>query len=95
MRTKELLKKQSLTREEKIAHLKKLGLWREFKKELRKCDGDILYEISLPNLLESQISWSAFLFGSFIFSTTSRGHEFWVHVANHGVKPLKYESYEI
>ena len=89
MRTKELLEKKSLTKEEKIAHLKKLGLWREFQKELRKCEGYLLYPATLQRVLEKQLCWSAFLYCSFIFCATKRGHEFWEHVASHGVKPLK------
>lgn len=89
MRTKELLLKEKLTRDEKIAHLKKLGLWREFQKELKAFYGDLLYPLALQQALKSQISWREFLRNSFKFSETSRGHEFWVHVADHGVKPLK------
>ena len=89
MRTKELLGKKSLTEEEKIAHLKKLGLWREFKKELKKCDGDLLYPIQLQHALIRSCTWRAFLLGSFIFYRTSRGSEFWHYVAENGKKPLK------
>lgn len=89
MRTKELLLKEKLTRGEKIAHLKKLGLWREFQKELKACDGDILYPLSLQQVLKSRSTWRSFLFSSLVFYKTSRGHEFWVHVADRGVKPLK------
>ena len=88
MRTKELLLKEKLTREEKIAHLKKLGLWREFQKELKKGYGDILYSAAVQYLLEIQTSWYNFLFISFIFSETSRGLEFWSYVAKNGKKPL-------
>ena len=89
MRTKELLEKQGLTKEEKIAHLKKLGLWREFQKELKKGYGDILYSTALRYLLEIQIPWCSFLSRSFPFSKTPRGYEFWAHVAEKGKKPLK------
>ena len=89
MRTKELLEKQDLTKEEKIAHLKKLGLWQEFQDELKKCDGYLEYPLTLQYVLKSRSTWRNFLFRSLIFCETSRGHEFWVHVADHGVKPLK------
>ena len=89
MRTKELLEKQDLTEEEKIAHLKKLGLWREFQNELKKCDGDLVYLLTLQYVLKSRSTWRSFLFGSLVFYKTSRGHDFWLHVADHGVKPLK------
>ena len=88
MRAKELLLKEKLTREEKIAHLKKLGLWREFKRELKVCEGDLLYPLVLQQVLESQTSWREFLCSSFLFSETSRGHEFWYYVAKNGKKPL-------
>lgn len=89
MRTKELLEKKELTKEEKIARLKKLGLWREFQKELKKGYGDILYSTALQYLLEIQIPWCSFLSRSFSFSKTLRGYEFWAHVAEKGKKPLK------
>lgn len=88
MRTKELLLKEKLTREEKIAHLKKLGLWREFQRELKVCEGDFSYPLALQQVLESQMSWREFLCSSFAFSETSRGHEFWYCVAKDGKKPL-------
>ena len=88
MRTNELLLKEKLAREEKIAHLKKLGLWREFQRELKASAGDFLYPITLQNVLEIQVSWRKFLFISFIFSETSRGHDFWYYVAKNGKKPL-------
>ena len=89
MRTKELLSKAKLTRDEKITHLKKLGLWREFQRELKACEGDFLYPFTLNHVLEYQISWHAFLLGSLIFRKTSRGSEFWHYVADNGKKPLK------
>lgn len=89
MKTKELLEKQDLTKEEKIAHLKKLGLWREFQNELKKCNGDLTYLLTLQYVLKSRSTWRSFLFGSLVFYKTSRGHEFWKYVANNGKKPLK------
>lgn len=88
MRTKELLEKQELTKEEKIAHLKKLGLWREFQKELKACEGDFLYPITLQHVLNYGDDWWMFISGSLIFRRTERGHEFWYYVAKNGKKPL-------
>ena len=88
MRTKELLLKEKLTREEKIAHLKKLGLWREFQKELKACEGDSLYPITLQLVLNYEDDWWMFISGSLIFRRTKRGHEFWHYVAKNGKKPL-------
>lgn len=88
MRTKELLLKEKLTREEKIAHLKKLGLWREFQRELEACAGDFLYPITLQLVLNYEGDWWGFISGSFIFLRTKRGHEFWYCVAKNGKKPL-------
>lgn len=88
MRTKELLSKSRLTREEKIAHLKKLGLWREFQRELKACEGDFLYPFTLQHMLDYRNDWWTFISGSLIFSRTKRGHEFWQYVAKNGKKPL-------
>ena len=88
MRTKELLSESVITRDEKITHLKKLGLWREYLKELKKEDKwDSRSTSSLENLLNSDLSWKNFLFGSFVFTHTDKGHDFWVHVANYGKRP--------
>lgn len=89
MRAKELLLKEKLTREEKIAHLKKLGLWREFQRELKACEGDFLYPITLQHTLNYKCDWDMFISGSLIFRRTKRGHEFWHYVAKNGKKPLK------
>ena len=88
MRVKELLLKEKLTREEKIAHLKKLGLWREFQRELKACEGDFLYPITLQHMLNYKCDWDMFISGSLIFRRTKRGHEFWHYVAKNGKKPL-------
>ena len=88
MRTNELLLKNKLTREEKIAHLKKLGLWREFQRELKACEGDFLYPITLQHVLNYRDGWWMFISGSLIFRRTKRGHEFWHYVAKNGKKPL-------
>ena len=89
MRTKELLLKNDLTREEKIAHLKKLGLWREFQKEIKKRYADILYPTALQHALIRRCTWRDFLLDSLIFRRTSRGREFWLYIADNGKKPLK------
>ena len=88
MRAKELLLKEKLTREEKIAHLKKLGLWREFKRELKALEGIFLYPITLQHVLNHKDDWWMFISGSLIFRRTERGHEFWHYVAKNGKKPL-------
>lgn len=88
MRTNELLLKNKLTREEKIAHLKKLGLWREFQIELKALEGAFLYQITLQHVLNHRDDWRTFISGSLIFSRTKRGHEFWHYVAKNGKKPL-------
>ena len=88
MRTKELLSKSRLTREEKIAHLKKLGLWREFQRELKACEGDFLYPFTLQHMLDYRCDWDMFISGSLIFRKTFRGSAFWWHVAKNGKKPL-------
>lgn len=88
MRTNELLLKNKLTREEKIAHLKKLGLWREFQMELKTLEGAFLYQITLQHVLNYGGNWWRFISGSLIFSRTKRGHEFWHYVAKNGKKPL-------
>lgn len=73
MRTKELLLKEKLTRDEKIAHLKKLGLWREFQRELKTLEGAFLYPITLQHVLNYRDDWQMFISGSLIFSRTKRG----------------------
>ena len=88
MRTKELLSKAKLTRDEKIAHLKKLGLWREFQRELKDLEGTFLYPITLQHVLNCRDDWWMFISGSLIFRRTKRGHEFWHYVAKNGKKPL-------
>ena len=88
MRTNELLLKEKLTREEKIAHLKKLGLWGEFQRELKACEGYFLYPITLQHMLNCKCDWDMFISGSLIFRRTKRGHEFWHYVAKNGKKPL-------
>lgn len=88
MRTKELLERQSLTKEEKIAHLKKLGLWREFQIELKAQEGYPLYLFTLRHVLNFRRGWGAFISCSLIFSRTKRGHGFWHYVAKNGKKPL-------
>lgn len=88
MRTNELLLKNDLTRDEKIAHLKKLGLWREFQTELEAQEGYPLFLFTLRHVLNLRCSWGAFLFCSLIFSRTKRGHGFWKYVARNGKKPL-------
>lgn len=88
MRTKELLSKTVLTRDEKIAHLKKLGLWREYQNEVKKeNERDIRSKIPLENLLNSDVSWKRFLFVSFVFRLTTKGHDFWIHVSYFGNRP--------
>ena len=88
MRTKELLSKHVITRDEKIAQLKKLGLWREYLKEVNKGDErDLRTSSSLENLLNSNVSWKTFMFASFMFVRTAKGHDFWVHVAYFGNRP--------
>lgn len=88
MRTKELLLKNKLTREEKIAHLKKLGLWREFQRELKALEGAFLYPFTLQYVLNYGDDWRTFISGSLVFRRTKRGYEFWSHVAKNGKKPL-------
>jgi hypothetical protein len=88
MRTNELLLKNGLSREEKIAHLKKLGLWREFQIELKALEGDFLYPITLQHVLSYRNNWWMFISGSLIFRRTKRGFEFWHYVAKNGKKPL-------
>lgn len=88
MRTNELLSKNKLTREEKIAHLKKLGLWREFQIELKALEGAFPYQITLQNVLNYRDDWRMFISCSLIFRRTKRGHEFWHYVAENGKKPL-------
>lgn len=88
MKAKELLLKNELSKDEKIEHLKKLGLWREFKKELKACGGDFLYPITLQYVLNYRDDWWRFISGSLIFSRTKRGHDFWYYVAKNGKKPL-------
>lgn len=88
MRTNELLLKNDLTRDEKIAHLKKLGLWREFQMELKAQEGYPLYLFTLQHVLNRRDDWWMFISGSLIFSITKRGHEFWHYVAKNGKKPL-------
>lgn len=89
MRTNDLLLKEKLTRDEKIAHLKKLGLWREFQRELKACEGDFLYPFTLQHVLNYRTDWQMFISGSLIFRRTKRGHDFWHYVAKNGKKPLK------
>ena len=88
MRTNELLLKNKLTREEKIAHLKKLGLWREFQRELKDLEGTFLYPSTLQHVLNYIDDWCTFISGSLIFRRTKRGYEFWSYVAKNGKKPL-------
>lgn len=88
MGTKELLEKQDLTKDEKIAHLKKLGLWREFQRELKALDGASVYPFTLRYVLNHRDDWWRFMSGSLIFSRTKRGREFWHYVAKNGKKPL-------
>ena len=88
MRTNELLLKNELTKEEKIAHLKKLGLWREFQRELKDLEGTFLYPITLQHVLNYRGGWWRFISGSLIFRRTKKGHEFWRYVAKNGKKPL-------
>lgn len=88
MRTNELLLKNDLTRDEKIAHLKKLGLWREFQIELKAQEGYPLYLFTLRHVLNFRCGWGAFISCSLIFSRTKRGHGFWHYVAKNGKKPL-------
>lgn len=95
MRTKELLLKNDLTRGEKIAHLKKLRLWREFQIELTAQKGHPLYLFTLHYILNLKCGWETFISSSFIFSRTKRGHEFWHYVAKNGKKPLNKYCYEI
>ena len=98
MRTKELLSKSVITRDEKIAHLKKLGLWREYLKEVNVWDEQCLStSSSLELLLNSNVSWKTFLYASFRFTRTVKGNDFWSHVANYGKRPdrLKRKSISI
>ena len=91
MRTKELLLKERLTRDEKIAHLKKLGLWREFQRELKALEGAFFipdYPTTLQLVLNRRDDWWTFISVSLIFRRTKRGHEFWRYVAENGKKPL-------
>lgn len=88
MRTKELLSKDVITRDEKIAHLKKLGLWREYQNEVKKGNERDLNPISsLDELLNCRADWIFFLYGSFTFACTAKGYDFWAHVANYGERP--------
>lgn len=85
MKTNELLSKNVLTRDEKIAHLRKLGLWREYCKEVKRADLMGSPSIStLESLLNGSTSWREFLYGSFIFTRTDRHHDFWSYVAKYG-----------
>lgn len=88
MGTNELLLKSELTRDEKVAHLKKLGLWREFQIELEDQKGYPIYLFTLHYVLNLRCDWEAFISSSFIFSRTKRGHGFWHYVAKNGKKPL-------
>lgn len=88
MRTNELLLKNDLTKDEMIAHLKKLGLWREFQIELKAQEGHPLYLYTLQHVLDFRCGWGEFISISLIFSITKRGHEFWSYVAKNGKKPL-------
>lgn len=88
MRTKELLSKNVITRDEKIAQLKKMGLWREYRNEVMKGDElDLRTSSSLEISLNYDVSWRLFLFSSFLFIRTVKGHDFWSHVANYGNRP--------
>lgn len=88
MRTKELLSKNAITRDEKIAQLKKLGLWREYLKEVKTEDERDLNSIdSLDTWLNSSVSWKYFLYGSFLFARTAKGFDFWACVAKYGERP--------
>ena len=88
MTTKELISKNAITRDEKIAQLKKIGLWREYLKEVKREDERDLNSISsLDMLLNSSVSWKYFLFGSFTFACTEKGYDFWARVANYGERP--------
>lgn len=98
MRTKELLSKSVITRDEKIAHLKKLGLWREYLKEVNAWDEQCLStSSSLELLLNSNVSWKTFLYASFSFARAVKRHDFWSHVANYGKRPdrLKRKSISV
>ena len=88
MRTNELLSKKAISRDEKIAQLKKMGLWREYLKEVKLEDERDLNSISsLDTLLNSSVSWKDFLYGSFLFACTTKRFDFWARVANYGERP--------
>ena len=93
MTTKELLTENAISRDEKIAHLKKLCLWREYRNEVMKGEVikgdklDLRPLNSIETLLNSKVSWRLFLFMSFAFFRTSKGYDFWAHVANYGKRP--------
>lgn len=85
MKTSDLLSKKVLTRDEKIAHLKKLGLWREYCKEVKRADLMESPSIStLESLLDWNAGWCGFLCGSFVFARTDRHHDFWSYVSKYG-----------
>lgn len=88
MRTKELLSKNVINRDEKIAQLKKMDLWREYLKEVKREDERyLILTRSLDTWLNSSVSWKDFLYGSFLFACTTKGFDFWAHVANYGERP--------
>lgn len=89
MRTKELLSKEFITRDEKIAHLKKLGLWREYCREVKREDERDARRVSILDSLlnEDAEDWLSFIFRSFVFAHSDRGHVFWSCVASEGKRP--------
>lgn len=83
MQTKELLKKEKLTKEEKKIILKRLGLLREWSKEVVYYTNHSRKE----RLLILECSWEEFIKYSFNFTLSKRGHSFWWKVATTGKKP--------
>lgn len=82
MRTKELLKKEKLTKEEKKIILKRLGLLKEWSKEVTYYTNRARKE----RLLSLECSWEEFIKYSFDFALSKRGHSFWWEVAMTGKK---------
>lgn len=88
MKTNELLSKKVLTRDEKIAHLRKLGLWREYCKEVKKADlSDSRTLSTLESSLNGNANWSLFIYDSFAFVHTDKGYDFWSYVSLYGKRP--------
>lgn len=89
MTTNERIAKLVINRDEKIANLKKLGLWDEYCNEVKKTG--LLDPRGTADALESLLcnktSWVDFIYNSFVFSRTDRGQRFWGYVAKYGKRP--------